>query len=290
MGSDVRIVIAGPPDLLDGGRRSVAALEYLWSRFLPDSDVSNINGTGDWVTVSPETITLFEHARSGWRLTGGAFDPTILPSLVANGYGDSHTAAPGQTMITDAVRGPAPGLGRVEIERAGNRIRLPEGIGFDPGGIGKGLAADLVATRLVDTGAVAAIVSIGGDVRVAGATPEGWLVSVENPFAGDRPIADLAVRDGAVCTSSVRARTWIRDGRTMHHLIDPASGDPMDSPTMSATVIAGEAWFAEVLTKAVIAADPVDALRFLESTGVEGIIVGVDRTVWKTPGLGRFAA
>ena len=47
-------------------------------------------------------------------------------------------------------------------------VRLLDGVGFDPGGIGKGLAADLVATAAVDLGADGAMVSLGGDLRVAG--------------------------------------------------------------------------------------------------------------------------
>ncbi|VAW07435.1 hypothetical protein MNBD_ACTINO02-2376 [hydrothermal vent metagenome] len=76
----------------------------------------------------------------------------------------------------------------------------------------------------------------------------------------------------------------------MHHLINPRSGTPIESSIVSATVVAGEAWTAEVLCKAAIAADPIPALDFLTSAGVEGLLVDVDGLVWRTPLLERFAA
>jgi len=291
MGSLVHIVIDGPDTLLDQGRRRIDELEQTWSRFLPDSEIARLNRTAAWTTVSAETVALVDHALTGWRITGGAFDPTILSSLVSNGYAASKDDGQNRTVLSaPSHRGPAPGLDSLEIDRAASRVRLPAGVGFDPGGIGKGLAADLVAIELVESGAGAAIVSIGGDLRVAGEAPAGWVVSVENPFDPERSIADLGVIDGAVCTSSVRAKTWVEDGAKMHHLIDPRTGNPLDSPIVSATVLAADAWMAEVLTKAAISAEVITALEFLESAGVEGLLVDVDRVVWRTPGVERFAA
>ena len=291
MGSAVHIVVDGSSGSLDGARSHIESLEQKWSRFLPDSEITRMNTSPDWTRVSPETIELVDHAFTGWRLSGGAFDPTILPSLVANGYGESREGDRGRTVLPGTVtRGPAPGPAGIEIDRDTAEIRIPDGVAFDPGGIGKGFAADLVATGLIESGATAAIVSIGGDVRLAGAVPEGWVIAVENPFDSDRTVAQLGLVNGSVCTSSVRAKTWTGDGRTMHHLIDPASGRPVESPIVSATVVAAEAWMAEVLTKAAITSDAIGALAFLESAGVEGLVVDVDRTVWRTPGLERFAA
>src|SRR2546428_658254 len=84
------------------------------------------------------------------------------------------------------------------VIRAG-AVRLPVGTGFDPGGIGKGLAADSVVDELRADGAAGVCVNIGGDVRVEGDSPSGeaWTVAVEHP---DRPgaIARVGIRRGAV--------------------------------------------------------------------------------------------
>lgn len=291
MGSDTVIVIDGPDNLLNEARRRIVELENLWSRFLPDSEISLMNSSPDWVQISPDTLTLIEHSITAWEITRGAFDPTILSSLVSHGYAESKTGAPGQTVLSqEPHRGPAPGPTGIEIDHDMLRIRLHDGTGFDPGGIGKGLAADLVASETVEAGAAAAIVGIGGDVRIAGSAPPDWVVTVEDPMVRDMIITELRLECGAVCTSSVRSRTWIDDGEHVHHLIDPRTGDPVKSKIVSATVVAGEAWMAEVLCKAAIRSDPVAALSFLDSAGVEGLLVDVDDLVWRTPGIERFAA
>lgn len=290
MGSDVIVVIDGPERLLSEARRRVDELEHSWSRFLPHSDISHLNQATDWVDVSPDTLMLIERAVSAWQITGGAFDPTILPSLIANGYSESRSESPGHTILTTPVRrGSAPGPKGIETDRVMSRVRLPEGVWFDPGGIGKGLAADLVATEMIAAGATAAVVSAGGDIRVAGRVPSGWVIDVENPFDPEQVIAGLALADGAVCTSSVRAKTWVLGDTPMHHLIDPRTGDPMAYRTVSATVIAGEAWLAEAFCKAAVNGDPLDALVFLESVGADALLVDVDGVVWRTSGMKKFS-
>ncbi len=291
MGSNTDLVVNGPSHLLGLGQERVEQLERAWSRFLHDSDITALNNSPEWVDVSADTLTLIDHALNAWRITGGAFDPTVLPSLVANGYAESRCASPGRTVLPYPARsGPAPGPEGIEINRSTSRARLPMGVGFDPGGIGKGLAADIVACALIRAGATAAILSIGGDVRVAGDAPAGWIVAVEDPFSPEETIGELSLVNGAVCTSSVRAKTWIHDDTPMHHLIDPRTGNPMTSSIVSATVVAGEAWLAEALCKAALTAEPVDALTFLESTGADGMLVDTNRVIWRTPGIERFAA
>src|SRR5512142_1269671 len=83
MGSDAHVVVVGGrTGLVDDVRRRIVDLEQRWSRFLPASEVSVLNAcAGEAVEVSPETRLLVERAIEAWRLTGGAFDPTVLGSL-----------------------------------------------------------------------------------------------------------------------------------------------------------------------------------------------------------------
>lgn len=291
MASDVVVVLDGPERLKGHAATRMHQLEQAWSRFIDTSDVSRLNRTSTWVCVSRDTICLFERARAGWEVTGGVFDPTVLPSIVANGYGASRSEHRGHTVLSATPsRGPAPGMSQIQIDAAHARIRFPQDLGFDPGGIAKGLAADIVAEGLIASGARAAMVAVGGDVRVAGDAPRSWIVEVESPFDTDETIATLSLRDGAVCTSSVRAKSWVRNGQPMHHIIDPTTGHPTSSSIVSATVICADAWMAEALCKAAIATEPLDALAFCRSRGVEAIIIDVDRIVWTTDTITRFAA
>ena len=140
---------------------------------------------------------------------------------------------------------PAPGLSHLllgcsDIEIDGNAIRLPAHTGFDPGGIGKGLAADMVATEMIDAGADGVCVNLGGDLRVIGAAAQGdgWTVAVEHPWA-DEPVAHVGLRDGAIATSTTLLRRWQIDDETLHHLIDPGPARPSDTDLASVTVVAG---------------------------------------------------
>lgn len=291
MGSDVVVVIDGPERLSGQAQTRLDQLEQAWSRFIDDSDISILNRTGTWQRVSSDTITLFERAVTAWEVTSGAFDPTVLPSLVASGYSESRSEQSGRTVLASPPScRPAPGMAQIEIDSAHNRIHLPEVVSFDPGGIGKGLAADIVAESLVESGACAAMVAVGGDVRIAGEAPGNWAVEVESPFNPNETIATLRLLTGAVCTSSVRAKTWVHDGETVHHIIDPSTGFSTSSSIVSTTVIAADGWLAEALCKAAIVTEPLDAIAFCQSRGVEAIIVDIEGVVWTTDKIAKFAA
>jgi thiamine biosynthesis lipoprotein len=281
------VVVGGSPDLAQRARRRVDELERRWSRFLPDSEVSALNRhAGEPVPVSIDTVLLVHRAVEGWRLSGGAFDPTVLGPVIRAGYDRSFDGA-------GATRGPgdsALDLGAAGIEVDGDTVRIPAGTGFDPGGIGKGLAADLVCAELLADGADGACVNLGGDVRVCGAGPAGgpWTVAVEHEWAA-APLALLGLADGAVATSTTLRRRWRgRDGALRHHLIDPQTGLPATTDLNSATVVAATAWAAEVLAKAVLLRGSATAFDILGGTGAQGLVVDDRRAVQASPGLADY--
>jgi ApbE family len=116
------------------------------------------------------------------------------------------------------------GWAGVVVDAAGSSVALPAGVGLDPGGIGKGCAADLVAEELRAAGAAGVSVNLGGDLRVEGRAPGGgsWVVGIEQPLRPG-PAATVTLARGAVATSSRVRRAWGRAGDRRHHLIDPAT-------------------------------------------------------------------
>jgi thiamine biosynthesis lipoprotein len=280
MGSDAHVVIVGDPVLLELAERRVADLEQRWSRFLPTSEVSRLNAlAGTAVTVSPETALLVRRSIQAWQLSAGSFDPTVLGAVVRAGYDRSFEQVADRGPVTSPLV-----TGTADIEADGASVRLPEGTGFDPGGIGKGLAADLVATELLAAGADGVCVNLGGDVRVIGDSPSGdaWTVEVEHPVQGT--LALLGVADGGVATSTTLRRRWTVDGEPRHHLIDPGTGLPSDSDLDLAAVVASEAWVAEVLAKAVLLRGSDRAFHLLGGTGAEGLAVS-GTEILSSPGL-----
>jgi FAD:protein FMN transferase len=280
------IVVGGPADLAERARRRIDRLESLWSRFRPDSDVSRLNmRAGTAVRVAPETVELVQRAVDGWHLTAGAFDPTVLGAVIRAGYDRTFALVP-----ADARPGQSHAqTGCGAIETGTTWVRLPPGTGFDPGGIGKGLAADMVAGELIAAGARGACVNLGGDLRVTGEAPDGaaWTVAVEHPSASE-PIVRLGLGDGAVATSTTLRRRWRVDGDLRHHLIDPATGAASTSGVDLATVVTARAWAAEVLAKAVLVASGRHPFDVLDGTGASALAVDSTGRLRTTPGLAAF--
>ena len=72
-----------------------------------------------------------------------------------------------------------------------------------------------------------------------------------------------------------------------HHLIDPRTGRPSTTDLVQATVVAGQAWVAEGLAKAILlrgSANPFDLLP----TGIEAAAIHRDGRVFVSDGLHRF--
>ena len=123
---------------------------------------------------------------------------------------------------------------------------VPEGTGLDPGGLGKGLASDIVVEELLERGIDGALVSTGGDLRCAGIGPGrgSWVIEVGDDAAGV-PFERLELAGGGVATSTSRRRRWRTRSGEAHHLIDPVSGGSASRPADLVTVIAATSADAE---------------------------------------------
>ena len=304
MESDAHVIVVGDPDdhdhdrdhdqdrehaapagpLADRAVARITELEARWSRFLPDSEISELNRrAGETVAVSADTVLLVTRAIEAWRLTGGGFDPMVLGAVLTAGYDRSfeelvdHSTAPGQSTLL---------VGCTDIVVSAGAVRLPDDTGFDPGGIGKGLAADLVVHELLAAGAAGVCVNLGGDLRVAGTGPDGgsWTVAIEHPWS-ESPVALVGLADGAVATSTTLRRTWLAGGTVRHHFIDPATGEPSDTDLNLVSIVTGQAWVAEVLARAVLLRGTARAFDLLDPAIANALTVARDGTVYATPGL-----
>ena len=293
MGTRAHVIVVAPDlgyaDLL--GNTAVArlvALERAWSRFLPDSEISRLNAnSGTSVPVSRDVLVLITRALEAWDRTGGRFDPTVLPALIAAGYDRDFREVQNEPGREPQPAVPAPGCAEIRI--VGHKITLPAGTAIDPGGIGKGLAADLVLDLVMAAGATGACVNVGGDLRVAGASPSGapWSVAIQHPLQPNRVIGHVELHDEALVSSWRTRRAWgSRDDRR-HHLIDPSTGTSAWSGLAGVTVAAPEAWWAEALATAVFLAGPTEAPRLARRHGSGAILVRDDGSVL---GIGKLRA
>ncbi len=257
---------------LAAGRREIETCEQVLSRFLAGSDLSRLNrAAGEWLTVDERLITALRSALRFRQETRGIFDPTILPALVALGYDRSF----------EQLKADRPGSNNdwrpgasVEVDTALSRARVEKGAAVDLGGLGKGFAASraLCAMRQAWAELPGALVDLGGDIVVWGATPDGgrWRLGVADPRAPGHNLGTVELDEGAVATSGRDQRRFGPD-RKLHHLIDPATGLSATSGPLAVTVVGREGAEVEAYATALaissrdIAADTLSARPHLSA-------------------------
>ena len=291
MASSTQVTLTDPvPGALDVAEGRLRQIERHWSRFLPDSDISRLNTRPEtWVTISPDTVRLIEMMQLAVDATGGLYDPTFLYQLLDAGY---RTSIDDPSQIAVMVDLPCPDhtVFDVRIDMAGPSAWLPAGLALDPGGIGKGLAADLVVTEAIESGTSGALVSVGGDIASAGVAPtcDGWIINVEDPNMPGSVLTTLALSDGGIATSSTRSRRWEVGGASRHHVIDPTTGTCSLTDLAAVTVVANAGWLAEAHATAALLSGSVGAIEYLESRGLSGLAITREAVRTHTADLGEL--
>jgi thiamine biosynthesis lipoprotein len=281
MGTSMEILLEAPDTpvaraAVAGGRREIARLEALLSRFRSDSELSRLNARRR-AHVGPDLLRVLGAALDLRRRTGGRFDPTVGRALAAAGY-DRDFAA-----VHDDPRPPrpaAPAGGVVLLDPRGGWALLGPGIDVDLGAIAKGDAADRACA--VVAGAGPCLVNAGGDIVVSGPRQDGpWPVALATP-AGEL-VVDLA--RGALATSGVDRRRWSRAGRTLHHAIDPRTGASAATDLFRATAVASTGAEADAIATALLVAGARGARRLADAWSVPAALVGADGATTLAGGL-----
>ncbi len=288
MGSEVRLLIGTPdegrppaPMAAEGARRFIAEFEQALSRFRDDSELTAFNA--DPRAEVPVGELLRRAVESGiWAAeqTGGLVDPTLVRELESAGYARTRIGVPSASLPAALEAAPARHPARphpaqrwrgFEVDDRTGAVRRPPGVVFDTGGVGKGLAADMIAARL--HGYARFVVDCGGDIRVGGPEAARWPyeIHVEHPLTGEHAYV-LRLGSGGVATSGLNVRIWKRDDETFaHHLLDPASGEPAWTGLVGATALGATALEAETLSKAALLSGPEGGRRVLAARG--GLLV-----------------
>jgi thiamine biosynthesis lipoprotein len=251
------------------------SMESRLSRFIPDSELCRLNDlSGNETPISELMLDVLTSAIEMNVVTGGIFDPAILPALESAGYDRSFELIEADS---DSPPGAATG-GRFSISQLRlNPVRLtastPAGMRIDLGGIGKGYTVDAAARLLEPVRNF--VVNAGGDILARGDGPDGdgWLVAVTDAASEGRTVSLVRLHDQALATSTTAARRWRRAGQLQHHLIDPRTARPSESALVSATVIASTAVRADVFAKTVLLLGQEEGMQFLRDQGVPGLMI-----------------
>ena len=225
-------------DVLSSMEQRVQELENLFSRTRSASEVSRLNETGE-ADVSFEVYALLETAKEAAKATGGAFDVTIAPVVSAWGFTEDACRVPEEGELETLLE--TVGSERMELSETadGYRVSLGDGQSIDLGGIAKGYASDCMADLFLDYGVDHALAPLAGNILAWGAKPDGtpWRIGIQDPQRADANVGVLQLENAFAVTSGAYERYFEQDGKTYHHIIDPATGYPAESDLTSVTIV-----------------------------------------------------
>jgi thiamine biosynthesis lipoprotein len=295
LGTTVVVRHAGPSDpaVVAAVRAELAAIDAAASRFRSDSELSRVNALGErgggTIGTSPLLAEAVRLAIRAADASDGAVDPTLGGPLIGLGYDrdwreleaipSAAPLAPGPRIVVRhrrAARWP-----QIEVRERPPRITVPAGLALDLGATAKALAADRAARAAHDVAGAGVLVALGGDIATCGAAPaEGWTVHVTDDHRDgpDAPGQRVAIHAGGLATSSIATRRWMHNGRPMHHILDPRSGQPVRGPWRTVSVAADTCADANIAaTAAVVLGD--EAPEWLARHSLPARLVALDGAV-----------
>jgi FAD:protein FMN transferase len=213
-------------------KRMFAERERLFSRFIADSELNRVNrAAGRLTRVSREFAEMLELALAAAAQTGGLVDPTLGRAIEAAGYERDFAE------MRDDPRPPGTAVpsALASVRLAGRLLRMATNTWLDLNGVVKGKTVDDALGLIAGEG----FVSAGGDMTTRG----GAVVSVPGSSV-------VRLVSGALATSGQDRRRWLRGGELQHHLIDPATGRPAQSPWRTVTACGAACVGADIAAKA----------------------------------------
>jgi FAD:protein FMN transferase len=289
MGSAWTARIIGVPaneaDALRGDIQArFAAVDHALSTWRADSALSRFNARddGEWMDIDPELAAVLRYALSLGAQSGGAYDVTVGPLVNLWGFGpDPATWRVPDAAAIEAARARV-GWRQVEVDPVRDRARKAPGVRIDLSSLGKGRGVDRVAEYLDARGYADYLVDLSGKLRARGRNARGefWRVAVERPGpdqvgqGGALEDEVVSLRDQSIATAGDYRRFFESGGRHYSHIIDPATGHPVEHSTVSASALAADCMSADALATVYMTMAPAAALRLADAQGVAALLIG----------------
>jgi thiamine biosynthesis lipoprotein len=280
MGCDVRVL--APSDCSDVAlavRQTFDAWDSRFSRFRRNSELEALNDAGGRpFRVSQPMMHVLGMALRAARATDGLVDPMLGGRMIELGYDRTYEELEPQSLDSVLPEWRAGAWRAIVVDQERGTVQLPVGYRVDLGGIVKGMAVDAALAELVADGVPYAAVNAGGDLAVAGLPPgaESWSIAIDAPTE-----IVVALRQGAMATSSVLRRRWVANGVERHHLLDPRTGMPATGRIVQASVAAATCAQAEVAAKMAVLSDLPGAIGRLEQHRLAALLITSDGEAWR---------
>jgi len=288
MATTTQIQLMAPPrqaraarEAIDNAFGAIDQVEQVASWFIVTSDPSRISAApaGTVVMVSPLMMRMLVKARDLTQATGGRYDVSAGPVIRLWGFGpDKTNRVPSEAQIKAALD--VTGMNKIVLMPDRNAVStVVAGMQCDVSSLAAGLAADEATRVLLEAGFVNFLVNAGGEIRTSSDGSKIWNVGIQVPTpdsgAGEY-ISNrvLTMTNQSVSTSGSYQKYFSRGTNTYTHIVDPVSGRPVDSDTISVTVLADECMDADGWSTALFCLPAEDAIALADATpGIECLVV-----------------
>jgi thiamine biosynthesis lipoprotein len=276
-------------DCIAGAIEEIRRIERLLTTFDDASQTNLINRNAGIapVQVDKEIFDLINRSKKISELTQGAFDISYgsVDKSLWN-FDKTMTRLPDQQTAKRLVR--LINYKNILLDVDLSTVFLKEkGMRIGFGGIGKGYAAEMAKSFLVQKGVTSGIVNAAGDLTVWGHQPGGkpWTIGIASPDSARQAFSFLEITDTSVATSGNYEKFVVIDGKKYSHTIDPKTGLPVRG-IKSVTIICPNAEIADAMaTPAMIMGVKVGLDLINQVKGIEGIIIDDNDIVYTSKNI-----
>lgn len=260
------------------------------STYQADSTISKFNqlGKDTPIAIDADFSHVLQASRQVYELSGGAFDPTVMPLIETWGFGSTMTVERLQSPPTALEIAQAKALVDFDsvIQKDDNIYKTKDGVGLDFSAVAKGYGVDVIADVLKNTYQIRNyMVEIGGEVATSGvsAQQQPWQIAIDAPIEGSTVSTRQAmavirqpINNGAsmaLATSGNYRNSVVFDGKHYSHTIDPTTGEPIVGGAPSVTVAAETVALADAWATALTAMPYEKALATAKEHNIAALFV-----------------
>ncbi len=274
-------------DALSESVEKIQKLDSLLSTGDENSEIYALNNSGSAV-LSDTASYLYQRSMEINAATEGAFNPFVYPLMEAWGFTTDDYKVLTQSELNDLL--PLTDVSKATFDAETNEITFAEdGMAIDFGGIAKGYTSDQVSEIMRKNNVGGAIINLGGNVYAVGTKADGslWKVGIQDPEDSSKCLGILSLTDKCVITSGGYERYFTEDGKTYHHILDPATGMPADSGIISVSIISEDGTLADGLSTSLFVMGLDKATTFWRESGYEFdfVIMTDDKQLYISDGI-----
>ena len=272
---------------VEAAEKEINRLDALFSTGEESSEVSEINAEGQG-KLSEDGAYLMKYALRLYQETEGSYDISIYPVMKLWGFTDQNYKVPSEKELKkalDLVDG-----SKIDYDEEMRQVTFEkEGMAIDFGSIAKGYTSDRIMKIFEENGVISGLVNLGGNVQCYRQKTDGsdWRVAIQTPEKDENYLGVLSCADKAVITSGGYERYFEEDGKTYHHIIDPATGYPADSGLLSSSIVCSDGTLADGLSTSLFILGKDRAIEYwrAHSDEFDFILLQEDGTLLVTEGI-----